>query len=205
MKSKSATLGAKRHTKAKKAATGKPIDPSKPCNSPKEEAFAQDVFSGKSNSDAYRANYNTTNKANKTVHEAASRLRRKVCARVEHLQSQVANDRIMSKVELAETYSDIIRTRHSDFLVMGADGVWMHDIGAETIKQAALKKVKTRCSAEGDDKKQFDEIELESKVAAGKALADLMGYNAPSQQVHTGKDGGPIQQETTIRFVKTGE
>lgn len=179
-----------------------PVDPSQPLRNSLHESFAQDVFSGSSLTDAYRKHFNRKGgMAGKTINEAASRLHSKVLARIAFLQSQVASEKIMDRIGLAEMYSEMLRTRHSDFLTMSADGVWMHDISRETLNQAALKKVRTRCAGDGDGQKQFDEIELESKVAVGQALAKLMGYDAPTKQEHSGPGGEPIQYVNRFEFV----
>lgn len=196
-KSKSPSKPAKKKRPPRKPTVKKPApklrDPARPLKSKKQEAFVLSLFGGMNQSDAFRAHYSTSRMKDKTVHEKASRLASKVGARLEFLKSQVASDRIMTKIELAEMYSDICRTRHSEFLVHSADGVWMHDIGPETLHQAALKKVKTKVVTDQQGKtliqKQFDEIELESKIAAGKALSDLMGYNAPKKHALTDKTG----------------
>ena len=184
-------------TRPRDAAKAPPeTDPSRPLKNARHEAFAQDVFSGMTQADAYRSNYSCGGSSDKTVHVDASKLSAKVRPRIEWLQEQVASDRIVSREELAELYSEILRTRQSDFLTMSADGVWMHDIGAETVKQAALRKVKTRVVHDGTGNdvvaKQFDEIELESKVTTGKALAELLGYNAAKKHEVSGPAGGPV-------------
>ena len=203
-KKKTVKAKAKRKPTRKKA---KPINPSKPLKNRRHECFASDIFSGMNASDAYRNNYSTSRMKDKSIHENASHLHAKVRPRIEWLQSQVASDRIMTKIEIAEMYSDICRTRHTDFLTHSADGVWFHDIGEETLNQVALKKVKTRIVTDKDSgtaiiERQFDEVELESKVAAGKALSELMGYNKPTKMEHTGKDGKPIEAKMILAIPK---
>ena len=161
-------------------------DPSRPLKNARWEAFAQAVFGGMTQSDAYRKSFEAKGYKAKSIHEEASRLCLKVAPRIEWLQSRAANKAIATKEELAAMLTEITRARHSDFLTMSADGVWFHDIGPETLRQAALKKVKTRVQTDkgsGDAviEKQFDEIELESKVTAAQALSKLMGYDAPAK------------------------
>jgi len=110
------------------------------------------------------------------------------------VQGLINSSKVCSLQERAETLSEIIRARHSDFLTMGADGVWMHDIGPETLNQAALRKVKTRITTEGGNKgevlieKQFDEIELEPKIPAIKELGAVLG-DVQQQQDSGGRTG----------------
>ncbi len=66
----------------------------------KQEGYAQDRASGLAQSAAYRNNYDTSNMAAKTVHEAASRLDKnyKVTARV--LELQVATETALAEKRL---------------------------------------------------------------------------------------------------------
>ena len=72
------------------------------------------------------------------------------------------------------------------------DGVNMFDIGEETLNQAALKKIKTKTVRDEHGnitiEKQFDEIELESKIPAIKCLADMLGWNKADQTEEKAQD-----------------
>ncbi len=106
----------------------KSIDLSKPLRNHRHEAFAQDLFSGMSATDAYRNHYSTERMKDKTVHEAASRLHSKVIARVQFLESQVADQRIVEKAELAEMYSARLRAFHQEFLEKGVDAARSREV-----------------------------------------------------------------------------
>ena len=178
-----------------------PRDPSKPIANPRWEKIAQQIFAGKSQTEAYlNAGFDTTGR--RTAEANCAKLLTKgklsntiIRSRIEWLKTQEAaaavERNIASKEELAAMLSSITRARHSDFLTMSADGVWMHDIGPETLNQAALKKVKTRIvtmkngESEVSTEKQYDEIELEGKVMAAAALAKLMGYNEVEKVEHS--------------------
>ena len=149
----------------------------------RHEKFCQAIFQGNSATEAARiAGY-----AESGVGQEGHRMLKKaeIQERIAELFKKTESAAIMSKQDLAAMYTRMLGTIHSDFLTMSADGVWFHDIGKETLKQEALKKVKTRVTSEkhGDTliEKQFDEIELESKVAVGQALAKLMGYDSPDK------------------------
>ena len=153
----------------------------------RHEKFAQAIFAGNSAAEAAReAGYAETG-ARQEGHRLLTNA--DIQNRIAELFKKSENAAIMSKQELAEMYTRMLKTLHADFLTMSADGVWFHDIGPETLHQEALKKVKTRIISEshgrGEHKviqeKQFDEIELESKVSVGQALAKLMGYNEPDK------------------------
>lgn len=153
----------------------------------RHEKFAQEIFQGKSATEACkRAGY-----APKSAGADGHRLLKNanIQERVAELFKKTENAAIMSKQKLAEMFTRMLKTLHSDFLTMSADGVWFHDIGEETLHQEALKKVKTRVmtiKGSGDTvyEKQFDEIELESKVNIGQALSKLMGYDANEKVEH---------------------
>ena len=164
----------------------------------KYEKFAQATFLGRSATDAAKdAGYSA-----KTAYSKGHQLLKivEIQSRIQELFKKTEDHAIMSKAELAEMYTRMLKTLHSDFLTMSADGVWFHDIGPDTIGQEALKKVKTRIITERHGKgkaqtvteKQFDEIELESKMAVGQALSKLMGYDATEQ----------VNHNVTVRFDK---
>jgi len=156
-------------------------DPSKPIKNPRWEGFAQSIFSGKTQSDAYRKHYKCTTKKNKTIHESASRLYHKVAARVEWLQSQVADDGIMTKKDLAKAYSKMFNVTIADFLTLDQDGEMFVQVTEESMASMALKKVKLKKIVDESGNVvigiHFCDLELESKVAIGTALQKIMGYD----------------------------
>jgi phage terminase small subunit len=153
----------------------------------KYELFALGIYKGKSATQAAKDAGYSKKTAGSRGHQLLKII--EIQGRIAELFQKTENQAILSKQQLAEMYTRMLKTLHSDFLTMSADGVWFHDIGEETLKQEALRKVKTRIFTEkhgrGESQtiteKQFDEIELESKVSVGQALAKLMGYDAPNQ------------------------
>lgn len=187
----------------------KDYDPASPLPDAEQERFVQAVFMQLPSRNARTAYLSVwPNAKPKSADTLASRLLRKVeiQARLRWLQEQVANANVASKQELAEGLTQMFRATLADFLTMSADGVWFHSIGPETLNQKALKKAKTRVQTEKGSgntviEKQFDEIELESKVAVAKALAELLGYNAPKQHELGGCGGKPIEHVHRIEKV----
>jgi len=178
----------KKPVRGKRHAQAIVYDGATPLPDSQHEAFAQNLFDQGASlniTEAYQRAFPDSKRG--SARRSGSRLlltKNDILLRVEFLKNQVASERVATKQEIAEAYTSILRARHSDFLSDSADGVWFHDIGPETLNQAALKKVRTRIQTiKGSDEtvieKQFDEIELESKITAGKALSELMGYNAP--------------------------
>jgi len=191
--------------RTKKAA--KPFDPTVPIKATKQEAFCQNIVNGGeikpsskggftiseiSATEAYAAaGYKASPAA---ARRNASRLLTKadIRARIDHLRAEqadmLAEKGVASREECCQILTQMIRSTHSDFLTMGEDGVTMYDIGPETINQPALKKVKTRIQRDESGntliERQFDEIELESKISAIKCLADIMGFNKADENEH---------------------
>jgi phage terminase small subunit len=78
---------------------------------PKQEKFVQGIIEGLSQADAYRAAYNVSRMADKTIHEKASRLMAdgKVRARLKELRDEMMKPTIMSAQERLELLTRIAR------------------------------------------------------------------------------------------------
>lgn len=161
-------------------------DGSTPLKNQRQELFCQNVAGGKTKMDAYvMAGYKA--KESKYISTNASILMRKegVQQRITYLQKQISSNIIMknvaSKQELAEYYTRLLRTTVADFLEYDKDGERYFSIKDGTLSKEAIKKIKCRTirDQEGNikDEKQIEEIELVDRLAAGRELANLMGYN----------------------------
>lgn len=75
-----------------------------------QEQFVRNIIQGMSQADAYRSAYPKQKMADKTLHEAASRLmsNSKVIARLKELRDELANPSIMSAQERMEWLTDLI-------------------------------------------------------------------------------------------------
>ena len=167
-------------------------DGTKPLKNARRELFAHLCVKGVSQTDAYKELFPRSKKWKpESVHEKASKMAAKARPRISFLKSRAATKAVATLEECCAVLTEMIRAKHSDFLTMSADGVWFHDIGTETLNQAALKKVKTRIttergSGETISEKQFDEIELESKVTAIAGLADLLSWKKTKVELSGG-------------------
>jgi len=186
-----------------------PPDPSIPLKNPRHEKVLMAYFNALPQANMTEICHKVGGyKKGPGLNVTATRMlkRAKFAARLKWLQEQAASKNVLTKQQYAEGLTQIWRTRHSDFLTMSADGVWFHDIGPETLNQIALKKVKTRVTTEkrgsGDAEvtieKQFDEIELESKLQAGKQLAELFGWDAKGAESSVSV---LLEKDGTIRVV----
>lgn len=102
---------------------------------PQQEKFAQEVVSGKSLSDAYRASYKVGKMTTKTINEAACRLAAdsKVSARIKELSQAVAQETVL---EAAGILKEIHRLASSDIgrIIDPATGrvLLPHELDADT-------------------------------------------------------------------------
>ena len=132
------------------------------------ERFCVEYFGGKTKKEsAIEAGYSP-----KTAQQIASRLLRKVniLERLQELQQAAASAKIVSVRERKERLTEIIRTRMTDFVKVGADGVRIN-IGPDNANCAGLREV--RSWAERNDngtRKVVTIIKLHDHV---KAIAEL--------------------------------
>ncbi len=82
----------------------------------RQEHFARLLFSGRSQTDAYREAYDAHDLAEKSLWESASRLSRnvKVRAYIENLRAEARSETIMGRVELMEWYTEKMRADPDD-------------------------------------------------------------------------------------------
>lgn len=170
---------------------------SKPLKNARHEAFCQNLVNGVKPAkkevlakritakDAYIA---SGYKARGNAAEVnACRMLRKAQTkqRVSYLREKqaqrLAERGIATKDECCRILTSMIRTTLADFCTAGDDGVTFFDFGENTINKSALKKIKTRILRDEHGntitERQFDEVELESKISAVKQLADMLGFN----------------------------
>lgn len=86
----------------------------------REEAFARRLVEGRSAAEAYREVYPSKRRKDETTHQMASRLKRKVSARVRALQEEAASAAVMSARELQEGLSDLFRAARERGNIPGA-------------------------------------------------------------------------------------
>ncbi len=129
--------------------------------------------------------------APKWARSMASRLstRANIQGRLQWLEEQAANAKIATAIECKQILTEQIRGKVTDFLTCSADGVWFYDIGPETLRTAAIKKIKTSTiplSEDGDTKIIVTELELHDPKGAIAELNKMQGNYAkePEQNVN---------------------
>jgi len=175
------------------------------------EVFAQRLAKGESAAEIYRDLYPKSRAWKpKTVWEQASRLTRKVSARVQELQRMATDATVADILERKRSLTEIVRGRVGHFLTVGADGV-IPNVGPENINSAALKSVKSRCITmdKGNGKKDavVTEIEIRDQVPAIAELNKMEGVYSPEKfeadithsMIMKEPDPAPVRRKTPDR------
>ena len=164
----------------------------------KQETLTQSLFKGMSQRDAYIEAGYSPNQLPATIDRHACELAKtdKILARYEELRQKVEDASVATVLERKQVLTEIARARQTDFMTCSADGVWMHDIGQETMNKAALKQIQTTTEpfGEKDDNLKIilTKVELYDPIKAIAELNKMDGAYAPVKQELTGKDGTPI-------------
>jgi len=166
------------------------LDPELPLENKRHELYIQALLVGASQLDAYiQAGYSGKDRDSAKV--SASRLLTNdndVRQRLRHLQDQRSAENIMSKNELAELCSNVLRSNLSDYIAIDLDGKEFVKVSKEIMSNPALKGAKFRSIT--DEKGtpvlgiHLTGLTLEAKGPFVSALSKLMGYDAP-QKVDT--------------------
>ena len=176
----------------------KVFDPSIPLRNYRHEKFCQNLVNGVDVATSSKGMKYTAVSATQAYKEsgyvakgnaaesATSRLLRnvKVKSRIQYLREQqsqmLAELGVATKMECCQILTSIIRAKYTDFLAMGEDGIYMFNIDEETLNTSALKKAKTKIRYDESGnvmaERQFDEIEVESKIPAIKQLSAMLGW-----------------------------
>ena len=99
------------------------------------------------------------------------------------LRKKMEDDSIATPIERKQVLTEIVRARMTNYMTCSVDGVWMHDIGEETLNSAALKKIRTTTMPFGDKEAGesviLTEVELISPIQAIAELNKMEGiYDA---------------------------
>ncbi len=170
----------------------------------KQETFTQNLFKGMSQRDAYTAAGYSSNQLPATLDRHAYDLAKngKILARLEELRQKVEDASVATVLERQQVLTEIVRARQTDYMICSADGVWMHDIGQDTINKAALKQIQTTTMPFGEKEDNYKiiltKVELHDSIKAIAELNKMDGAYAPVRQELTGKDGDPVVPPVTV-------
>ena len=114
----------------------------------KQEAFVQNILSGMTQADAYRAAYDTSKMADKTIHERASVLaaQSKIKARITELRERITSETIMSAQKRLEWLTERIADESVDInaklkaidIMNKMQGEYVQKVEAEVVKEVTI-------------------------------------------------------------------
>ena len=153
----------------------------------RQEQFTLNLLAGMTQRDAYiKAGYSKKQPisvidSNACVLAKSS----KVIARQAELNQKVEANKVAGVEERKSILTEIARARQTDFMTCSADGVWMHDIGPETINKAGLKQIQTTTMPFGSKEDNLSviltKVELTNPIQAIAELNRMEGAYAPEK------------------------
>lgn len=144
----------------------------------KQERFAQYVFEGYSQHEAYiKAGY-SKKMLPATIDRCAHDLvnNPKVSARIEALKKKAEDASVMSVLERKQRLSEIARAKLTDFMMLGEDGSWVN-LGPETPNGGAIQEIasRTEYDEEGNHPTIHTKVKLHDPVKAIQELNKMEG------------------------------
>jgi phage terminase small subunit len=172
---------------------------------PKEEAFCLAIVEGLSKSDAYRKAYKPQRAKPKTIHEKASRImaRGKVRARVAELMEPVIAQTQMTRTEWLQRLARCCR--FDPRKMFDAHGKPIPITELEENEAAAIEQYELHAEIPTVDhcRKAFRvKIKFLDRLSALALLGEACHWYADHRQEPGGLNGGPIQKNIIVRFVK---
>jgi len=153
----------------------------------RQEQFTLNLLAGMSQYEAYvKAGY-SAKLTRATIDVNACRLAKntKILLRQAELNQKVEANKVAGVEERKSILTEIARARQTDFMTCSADGVWMHDIGPETINKAGLKQIQTTTMPFGSKEDNLSviltKVELTNPIQAIAELNKMEGAYAPEK------------------------
>jgi len=184
----------------------------------KQENFVLNLFNGMSQYESFlKAGY-ANNKDRAIIDKNACVLAKKgnILVRLAKLREEARLPDVASFEERQKVLTEITRARMTDFMTCSADGVWMHNIGEETLNTAALKRVDTTTMpfvSSGMPKENSDgqtesviltKVELINPIEAIKELNKMDGSYAPEKTVNLNLEASDLTDEQLTNIITNG-
>jgi len=172
----------------------------------KQEKFAQNLFTGMSQREAYTDAYNAQNMLDKTIDEEACRLANdcKITAKIEQLTEELKLRNMVTVERVVAEYAKLgfFDPRN----LFRADGTPKPIAELDDDTAAALTglDVQEVYEGSGEDRKfvgYTKKYKLTDKKSALDSMAKYLGMFTEKIE-HTGKDGGPIEFEQILRDIE---
>lgn len=167
---------------------------------PLQQKVAHESLKGHNNIDSYKlggGKANTLDAAEASASQIFGNLKFKTF--IDAMRQASITSTVMSRTEMLERLSNLGRTNMSDLVEWrttpceNAEGEEIEQ-SAWAIKESAMLNPHQMASiAEVIAGRDGFKIKQHSPLVAMKQLADIEGYNAPTKQEVTGKDGGAIE------------
>ena len=160
----------------------------------RQEKFTLNLLAGMTQREAYLQAGYSAKPSMAVIDVNACRLAQntKVLLRQAELNQKAESDKVAGVEERKRVLTEILRARQTDFMTCSADGVWMHDIGTETLNVAGLKKIRTSTMPFGDKESNLQiiltEVELIDPVKAIAELNKMDGAYAPEKHANLNID-----------------
>ena len=174
----------------------------------KQEKFCNKYLECGNASEAYRFAYECSKMSDETVWKRSSELLQngEVTGRVKQLQAQLAEKELITKEELIRLNVSIINADVLDFV--DADMVDMKtEYGVRQVPSISFQDLKSLPPEKRRliqsikiDRSGSPVVELMDKSKAIETINRMLGYNAPDKTEHTGKDGHPIEINTSVDY-----
>lgn len=169
----------------------------------KQEAFAQEVFRIGNQAEAYRVVYHHSRRwKDETVWQKASRLMRKVGARVAELQGRAANEAMITRTQWLDEWKALAFTNLPGIINFEKGKMTITEFAELTEDQRKCIqsfKVKTESEMQWDEAEgkmmpvpvQYVEVKLYSKIEALVNIGKALGFDKP-QDAGDEEDGAPV-------------
>jgi len=172
----------------------------------KQEKFAQNLFTGMTQREAYKAAYDAENMTDKSIDEKACELAAnvKVTERIEQLTEEL---RLRNMVTVERVVAEYAKLGFFDPRnLFNADGSPKKITELDDDTAAALAGLDIQEIYEGfGEEKKFvgytKKYKLTDKKSALDSMAKYLGMFTEKIE-HTGKDGGPIEFEQILRDIE---
>lgn len=172
----------------------------------KHERFCREyVIDRNATQAAIRAKY-----SEKTAYSQGQRLLKKVEieSRIKELDDKKTDELEITQERILKEYAKLAFANSEDFFDW-AEGVRVDKTGAELETGIVILKKKTEIPSKFlaaiqsiEETQQGIKIKLYDKKGALDSLAKIKGMFIDKQEI-TGKDGGPVETEFVVNFVKT--
>lgn len=163
----------------------------------KQESFCQLYLELGNASEAYRQSYSCKNMKMESINNKAYELLHKVdiTARIKELQEATAQKSEITKERILEELSAILESKITDYVEFDGNNIKFKAFSKLTEQQVkAIESIK-----EG---RNGIELKLHGKSWTIERICKMLGFDAPTKQAFTDKDGESLFNPIEVRIVR---